>query len=218
MTLNIDVLWDNPNEWNLACLLSKCFLLRYIWSQLHTSSVSSAHPLCCGAVRAGGGGAMGGSTERHQSPPPTLGTLAPLSHCCCFYSVLICSPSLSCFFFLSFPSISVPLLLVHQHLAFKTRRVFPLVSELTGRSREVAVPTLFNTVFAGVTPCSQCLFSRLRLSICFHVPWRLAARWWTACLSQGKSSIFWEKTPEINKDPPAEITGGTVGLSCRLLR
>lgn len=89
------------SEWMEFSLPSKCFLLRYIWSQLHTSSVSSAHPLCCGAVRPGAGGGGNGREHRMSSEPTShFGHLStPVS----LLLLLLCADLFPFFILLLFP-------------------------------------------------------------------------------------------------------------------
>lgn len=123
-----------------------------------------------------------------REPEPAMGACLPL--CAPYRPCLsaIASPlcrSVPLLYLVSFSFLSLPfpvlLLPVHQHLAFKIKRGFPLVGELRGQSLEDrhklwSFHKLFKAVFAGLAPCSQCLFFWRRLSICFRVPWRGASR------------------------------------------
>lgn len=193
MTLNIDVLWDNQNEWHLVCLLSKCFLLRYTYEKPSAYlQCFLTPPSLLWHINAPGNN----KSEHYKASRLTsiipVGSLLPRSHCYSFYSMLICSPSWSHFLFLPPPPPTFPLLLVHQHLGYKIKFVsfwsvnWPVTRYQTQPLEPPHQQWSHQQCFHRGCSFSQCLFFWLRLSICFQVLEGLPSRQWIDCLSQGK--------------------------------
>lgn len=122
MTVNVDVLWDNQNKRNLACLLSKCFLLRYVKPSAYLQCFLDPTFYCgtmmpCGIIEVSTGMPFELDSHFFLFFTATISVLFFL-----LYGNLFPSFILTSFFFLFLPFLVSPVS-AHQQLGFKMNRV-----------------------------------------------------------------------------------------------